>query len=214
MQYMETRVNRTGPNEKQLKPVRFDASFPSRHLVLGRYLRRSEWLDARGQVESWTIVDAKSGKCVTVDPKSKRFVILNGQVTIDSETGQTTEDRIKPAPKADFYSLIREVPANATTRLPAKMLGDKQVVGFVWEQKIARKEGRDTWKRTYWIDPNTRLPVRVEISYVSVTDRGVTTSDRVQSDFVFDKDLAESLFSTQPPKGYSVHTEKIYGYRP
>jgi hypothetical protein len=44
--------------------------------------------------------------------------------------------------------------------------------------------------------------------------RVVTTSDWVQSDFVFDKELPESLFSTEPPKGYSVHTEKIYGLRP
>jgi hypothetical protein len=57
------------------------------------------------------------------------------------------------------------------------MLGGKEVVGFFWEEKIERKKSTDTWKRTYWVDPNTKLPVRVEISCIYVTDRAVTTSD-------------------------------------
>jgi outer membrane lipoprotein-sorting protein len=213
VQYMETRVDLMAPNEKELKAVgvKTDVHKPRRYLVLGRYLQRTEQFDSKGQVESVSIDDAKTGKHVAVFPKWRRFVILDSQVAIDFETGQTTEEKIKPAPQADFYSLIREVPADATIRLPAKMLGDKQVVGFVWEQRIEKKKGTETRKRTFWVDPTTKLPIRIESSCCSVMDRGVVTSNWVQSDFVFDKELSESLFSTHPPEGYSIHTEKIYG---
>ena len=36
-------------------------------------------------------------------------------------------------------------------------------------------------------------------------------SDWVLTDFVFDEELDESLFSTEPPAGYTVETGKIIG---
>ena len=180
--------------------------------MLGRYLRRTEVLDANGQIQSVDIYNAKTGKKVRLIPKEKRFVSFGSQVTMDIDGGKETEAKIVPLPTADFYTAIREVPAEAMKRLPAKMLGDKQVVGFYWEQRIDKKKGEDTWKRTYWIDTKTKLPVRVEISHRS-TDSRAGPSDWVQSDFVFGKELDESLFSTEPPEGYTAETQKIYGIR-
>jgi hypothetical protein len=213
--YVETRLVDKKPvenNDPKAIKVLSDAYNPRRHFVLGRYLRRTEVLDANGQIQFVDIYNAKTGKTVELVPKEKRFVSLGSQVTMDIDGGKVTEAKIVPVPTADFYTAIREVPAEAMKRLPAKMLGDKQVMGFYWEQRIDKKKGQDTWKRTYWIDTKTKLPVRVEISHRS-TDSRVGPSDWVQSDFVFGEELDESLFSTEPPEGYTAETQKIHGIR-
>jgi len=213
--YVETRLADEKPvenNDPRVTKVVSDAENPRRHFVLDRYLDRTEVLDANGQIQSVSIYNAKTGKKVGLVPKEKRFISFDSQVTMDIDGGKVTEAKIVPDLAADFYTAIREVPAEATKRLPAKTLGDRKVIGFYWEQKIAKKEGVDTWKRTYWIDTKTKLPVRVEISHRS-TDSRVGPSDWVQSDFAFGEKFDESLFSTDPPKGYTDETQKIYGIR-
>ena len=159
VKYVETRLKDTEPEPRPPWSNR-TRDYPRRHLVLGRYLHRTEVLDSDGQIESVNIFNAQTGKWLDLDPKAKRCQILANQVTLDSESGKRTETTIAAAPKADFYTEIRKIPAEATTRLPAKTIGDKEVVGFVWEQKIEKSNGTDTWKRTYWVNPVTNLPVR------------------------------------------------------
>ncbi len=55
---------------------------------------------------------------------------------------------------------------------------------------------------TVWADVETRLPLRVEIIHVGM-GRKITMSE-----FKFDVDLDESLFSTTAPEGYTVETNK------
>jgi hypothetical protein len=213
--YVETRLADEKPienNDPRAIKVVSDAENPRRHFILDRYLDRTEVLDANGQIQSVSIYNARTGKKVGLVPKEKRFIGYGSQVTMDIDGGKVTEAKIVPDPAADFYNAIREVPAEAMKRLPSKTLGDKQVAGFYWEQRINKNQGQDTWKRTYWIDTKTKLPVRVEISHRS-TDSRVGPSDWVQSDFVFGEKLDESLFSTDPPAGYTDETQKIYGIR-
>jgi hypothetical protein len=55
-----------------------------------------------------------------------------------------------------------------------------------------------------WGDPKTGLPVRFEMT------AGMDGSTKVTaSDFVFNADMDESLFSVEPPAGYTVQNEKI-----
>ncbi len=54
---------------------------------------------------------------------------------------------------------------------------------------------------TIWVDPQTRLPVQVEIA-------GKAGDKRFRSticDFELDPKLDESLFSLEPPQGYACH---------
>src|SRR5262249_24359897 len=114
--YVETRLVGKNPvenNDPRAIKVLSDAENPRRHFVLGRYLRRTEVLDANGQSQSVDIYNAKTGKMVTLFPKEKRFVSLGSQVTMDIDGGKlkVTEAKIVPVPTADFYTAIREVPA-------------------------------------------------------------------------------------------------------
>ena len=55
-----------------------------------------------------------------------------------------------------------------------------------------------------WGDPKTGQPVRAEMTMAMYPNVKTTMSD-----FVFNVDMDESLFSTEPPPGYTVQNEKI-----
>jgi hypothetical protein len=52
-----------------------------------------------------------------------------------------------------------------------------------------------------WVDPDTKLPIRIEVEYRS-THPMSGQSDWVVSDLIWDAPLDRSLFSTTPPEGY------------
>jgi len=107
-----------------------------------------------------------------------------------------------------YDEVIREVPAEAKP-VPEKMIDNRRVLGFVFEEH----GGGYHWKRTYWVAPETKLPVRIEISARS-DDKRLGPSDWVQTGFVFDEKLDTALFSTTPPADYQVETQKLLGIRP
>ena len=51
-----------------------------------------------------------------------------------------------------------------------------------------------------WGDPKTGLPVRIEMTMAMMPNVKITMSD-----FEFNVDMDESLFSVEPPAGYEVH---------
>ena len=178
--------------------------------VLGRYLQRSESLNAMGEIESISISDSRTGKHVELRPKEKQFLEFDTQVTLAFDSGKKTESQISPTPEVDLYASIREIPSNAITRLPARTIEGKQVIGFYSETTTPTKMGTQTWERTYWVDLKTKLPVRIEVCHHS-TDKRMGRSEWIYSGFVFDEELPETLFSTEVPAGYLSETQKIYG---
>ena len=199
VRYLETRTNSGGFGTS-------DNSQSRRCFVLGRYLQRVETLDADRQIEFVTISDYKNGRYVTLQPKLKRFTELAAQVTVNSDSRTRTQEKSKPALDTDLYAKPQEIPAEATTRLSAKRVGDKQAVGFLWEQVIEKQSGTQTSTRTYWVDPDSMLPICININFRS-TEKQMGRSSWVQTGFVFDAQIDESLFSTDPPDGYSIQPE-------
>lgn len=176
----------------------------SRITILGRYLQRTE------RDDGWTyIVDAKKGRVVALNEREKLFKALESQVTLSPKGRVVGEEKFKPALEVDFYDRMRKVPTEEAKRLPERRIDGKKVIGFFVEEK----HGKDTWKRTFWVDPKTKLPVRIEISHRS-TDSRIGASDWIVTDFVFDADVQPSLFSTEPPPGYRAETKKVYGIAP
>ena len=57
---------------------------------------------------------------------------------------------------------------------------------------------------TIWGDPQTGLPILVELTMAMLPDMKVTMTD-----FEFDVELDEALFSTDPPDGYSLQEFKV-----
>jgi outer membrane lipoprotein-sorting protein len=119
---------------------------------------------------------------------------------------KVSESKVAPAPEVDFYARMRDVPTESAEELPAREIEGTKVLGFRTVEKHERPRGVDTWTRTYWVDAETKLPLQIETT-VESTDPRHGQSRWIQSDIVFDEPLDESLFSTDPPEGYTVRGE-------
>jgi hypothetical protein len=108
-------------------------------------------------------------------------------------------DSAKPDPLLDIYELIRHVPTDRAKKLDEKTINGKRAVGFLVEQDDSERNSK--WRHTWWVDPATKLPVQLEISWGG----GEATDNRlakVVSDIVFDAPLDPALFSIDVPPGY------------
>ncbi|MEX2316255.1 MAG: hypothetical protein WD669_03820 [Pirellulales bacterium] len=189
-------------------------SWVTRHQILGRYRERKEVLSvtpgekleegnrwnapAVGRV---SIIDLQRGKMISLTPETKHYNFITGFVSISPDDGSLQRSEMKPVPEADFYQKMRAVPVDKAEQLAERTMDGKKVVGFRTLKETKRQAGTDTWTTTYWVDSQTKLPVRIEAE-VRSTDPNFGPSRGVSSDFVFDAPLDESLFSTDPPTGY------------
>ena len=89
-------------------------------------------------------------------------------------------------------AFARDQPDSSRQPLGEKVIDGRLVVGY-------RLAGRDMIC-DLWGDPKTGMPVRLENSVPSNGSMEPT----ICSDFVFDADVDESLFSLNPPAGYKV----------
>jgi outer membrane lipoprotein-sorting protein len=186
----ETKIMISGPSmeRREISPTQTKGKLPEGTILLGapdRYI---------------SIYDATTGKMITLFPEKKGYVLPRDVMSINDD-GSVKTSTIKAAPKADFYARIQEIPADPTKRLPEQTIEGKTAVGFVYESKRELQSGEDTWTRTVWIDPKTKLPVRIDVAYRS-TNPTHGESDWVLKDFIFDAPLDQKLFSCDPPAGY------------
>ena len=101
-------------------------------------------------------------------------------------------------PQQDFFAELRDVHAEAEEVLGEKQIDGQTAMGF-------RAKNRKGWDITLWVNPKTDLPVRVEME--NGPFRGI--GKMVLSEFAFDVELDESLFSLTPPPGYTVETKLL-----
>ncbi len=212
VQYLETRSTIPRGDEPRGPTV------VTKVMVLGRSLERQEVISATEgdplpEGHSWgrvplgvAINDWANGRLVWLNTERKVYSLAKTILSMSIDDGTISESEVRPAPEADFYNRIREFPADKAERLPERELAGKRVVGLRTIEKNSRVRGVDTWTRTYWIDVKTNLPVEIETT-VESTDPRHGQSRWILSDIVFDEPLDESLFSTDPPDGYTVRSE-------
>jgi hypothetical protein len=179
----------------------------ARVLVLGRYLERQEHLAPDGSILLVTIINLRTGAIISLDPANRRCEILSRERIIDPDGTQKVKD-VQPAPQADIFRSVQSLPPNAEPTFSEKEIDGQDVVGFFHEDV----SGVYIWNDTYWVDKDTMLPVRVEKKGLS-TNRQWLAMEWLWSDFVFDEELDPSLFSTEPPAGYSVQESEIQGFQ-
>ncbi len=183
----------------------------ARHLVMGRELERVESVDSDGQISHIHISDFKNHKLASLDVKAKKITVTDvSNNKISFGEGTVVFSKIEPA-SAELYKELNEIASSTTmTKLPARKIDDKQVVGFVFEKKFDQKVDKETFtetlKRIYWVDTSTKLPVRIDCS---VTNNNPAAAAQklvqwVKYDFVFDAELDPKLFSTETPEGFTV----------
>ena len=130
-----------------------------------------------------SIVDGRQGKQLTLDPATKTALLLEGKAP-----------KAPPGPAAavGLVDHLRQL-----TEGDAKPVGD-QAIGKIRARGYLVKNKKFGTAMTVWIDPGTRLPIRIE------------SSDRIQgkeyrttmSDFQIDPPIDDALFRVAPPPGY------------
>ena len=165
--------------------------------VLGKHRQRTEVPGA-----GYDLIDSEAGVFVTVHPDRKLVRRITTLVRIDPKTGRQSSERYR-VPPVDFYSLL-SVPLKDVRSIGRATVDERPAVGF----RRTVKKRLKTWTTTYWVDPDTRLPIRIETS-MRTTEPGIQQWDVVATGFVFDETLDESLFDATPPEGYEVIEGKV-----
>ncbi len=148
------------------------------------------------QSKTVVIQDFSQGKSLNLNIATKTATLLT--FTNRPNKYEASGDK---APLAGYRSLLldaRDKPGVKREPLGEKEIDGRRVIGF-----RVRTDGRDM---DLWGDPETGLPVRIEIT--SGMDGNLQAT---MSDFVFNADLDESLFSLDPPTGYTIENQTMDG---
>ena len=140
-----------------------------------------------GKFKSVQIWDWGRGKSLTLEPSTKRAFVL-------TTVNMTKEQGLQQDSFAWFRSILldaRDKPDVKREPLGEKVIDGKRVVGF--------RVSTTATVLTLWGDPKTGVPVRAEMTMALMPNVKVTMSD-----FVFNVELDESLFSIEPPAGYEI----------
>jgi hypothetical protein len=183
-----------------------ERAWKRRVMILGRSLKRED-VEAVGG-DYVVITDVREGRVVTLMPAEKKMVVIKRQKVVDLKSGKEEESEIQGSASADLYSQMKDVPDNAAPLAERKRVEGVDLIGF---QKV-ETHGNSTWTRTFWVDPSTNLPRRIEVSSRS-TNPMVVASDWVLSEIEFNIEMDESLFQTEVPEGYEVEEQVLEGYR-
>ncbi len=104
-------------------------------------------------------------------------------------------------PGTDFYDLIRNTPVDGAKQLGQKTIDGKKLLGYSIQKEKENKGDKETWQTTFWVDPATKLPVRIETSYrTNIPIKA--EKDSLITNIVFDVPLDPDLFSLAPPSDY------------
>lgn len=197
---VQDRVNR-------LKTVQFtnfkttpnDSATEARKLrvkILDRHLQITEVIGLPGMYD---LIDSQAGRFITVDTTNKIYREIKTKVTIDQRTGMRTESKMKVPAHVDFYKNITSFPEDTFRHIGSGWVGPRRADRF---QRVY-VNGLTTRTVSIWVDPQSRLPLHVEIRLRS-KDPAVEDVDFTFTDFVYDQALDPAQFDTNPPEGYRV----------
>jgi outer membrane lipoprotein-sorting protein len=152
-----------------------------------------------GQPMEIQIADTSKGVGVMID-SARKTVVINKVVGLPREIASMNL-------LEEMRSLVLDVrkPDVKRESLGEKEVDGRRVVGWRVSGPGLHEPGGTV---TIWGDPQTGLPIRIE-SYSALD--GVKST---LSDFAFNVDLDESLFSIEPPTGYTVQTVEVDASQP
>lgn len=150
---------------------------------------------------SYTVIDMAARRTIAVNLADKRVMIVENQRAGLADL----------PPDFSFYGLIRGLADREARPLDSRTIDGREAIGFQIDEPLlpASSQGPPRPQPTttrVWVDPATRLPVRVEsvmkVEAVTKSDPGERTE--VMTDFVFDQELDPALFSFDIPEGFEV----------
>jgi len=126
------------------------------------------------------VVDLDKSKMLMLDSKANTASYVDTQGSLQQMT-------------QNYARFLRDVITRLQNGAQIESLGKKQIEG--WDL-IGFSTSGPNEKITIWADPETRLPVRIELT--------VGQMNSVMKNFEFDPQIDESLFSMEVPAGYTL----------
>ena len=128
-----------------------------------------------------SILDGNRGRMVILDAAKKSAVVLENARPPEDFVTKTVEE-------------IRNLPGKEAKSVGRERIGGVEAEGY----RVERPGG----SMVVWIDPKTRLPLRIDVE-MRVSGKEVRAT---VSDFQLDPPLDDALFRSDPPAGYAVQT--------
>lgn len=126
-------------------------------------------------------------------------------VTLVAPTKHAIMVEYEPSQQPDFFEGLRDLRDGSEELLGTREIDGRMATGFYVRQQLQGSKASGWWDWTIWADPETGLPIRVEVEMdMELADLPPMNAQATMSDFEFDVDLDESLFSLDVPEGYSV----------
>ena len=133
------------------------------------------------------IMDMRKNKMIAILENEKKVVVMN--------LADLPEEIRKRHEEQDFLSRIKKFIEESETELGTKEINGREAEGYRIEK------GRDVF--TAWVDARTGELIEVESTFLL----GETTLS--MTDFEFDVELDDSLFSLEVPEGYTLMEQTI-----
>lgn len=127
-----------------------------------------------------SVMDCIQGKGLSIIPERKQFIEMEIP-NLPDDSGRRQFDTIEK---------LRSLPDRANEVVGERQVGGRTVQGF----RVT--EGGMT--NTVWIDPKTRELVEIEVEFDNAPGMSSTMTN-----FRFDAELSDELFSITPPEGYT-----------
>ena len=138
------------------------------------------------------VLDSSPPKSLVLMPSTKMAL------RVDYVGGFSATNPTNPTPAKDLFEELLKLRGQTGENLGQQEIDGRQAVGF-----RARLGGFD-W--IVWVDTATELPTRIEVPYEKMLGPGAKMT---MHDFAFDVPLDESLFSLDPPPGYTLQTQQF-----
>ena len=140
-----------------------------------------------GPTKRIIIMDQQQGKMIILEEATKKAIILY----LPGFPAEGRENQIKQ----NFLTGIKKLIEESETELGEKEIDGRAAKGYRVEK------GNQTF--TIWADAETGQPVEVNMTMFQGEAR------KIMSDFEFDVELDESLFSLEVPEGYIIEKQQI-----
>ena len=152
----------------------------TRVMNMGTQRVRGEVLSPDGKTVQAIVIDFDASRMLTLIPNQKRAVLIELKDMLEKPENVLEELR----------NMVTEIQNDPNVSV--EPLGEKEIDGQI--AKGFRATGPDG-ELTVWADPQTALPIRMEQKWRQM--------HFVYTDFQFDIEMDESLFSMEIPEGYS-----------
>ncbi len=156
---------------------------------------------SRERVEmSMSLGSAKASSIMIMDHQAMKSLVLAPEqklaITIDLSKIK------KPAGPSSQFEMVRQLIREGSSSPGEKVesLGKKEIDG---QTVIGFRTHINMFDQTLWADPQTARLVRVDVVYSGGSGHGE------MSNFRYDMELDPSLFSLEPPAGYTVQTQTV-----